>query len=589
MNLIAILIGLTIERLATRFLHWRRMRWLDRIIDSGFRQAEKLANWPALIPVIVLAVLLVLPVAGVIYSLGDTLRGFTYLFLAILVLLFSIGPRDIGEEIDEYCAAVEDGDEEQIQHRAKSIIEDEVPGDERARIQRVEEAVCVQANNRLFAIVFWFVVLGPLAAWAYRVTDLIRRRAVFTAARSDEEAGAASRIRDAAEMLHGWVAWIPARLTAVGYVAAGHADDAIAALRAPTEEKGATTSEHSEHLLARVGTAALALQDRSGESLTERAGARGAGRQQTGFPATADLGCDHCGDDVVRHDAVKPASLVLAALLAACGQAQPPEPADKSTRRIVSLAPNLTELVYTIGAGDLLVGVSAWSDFPPEVLELPVVGDAFTVDQEQLRLAAPDLLLVWESGTPEHTIDELRSAGFNVASIRTRGLDDIAAAMTALGELTGMQEEAARAATAFRSQLQALRNENGNKVPISVFYQVSARPLYTINREHYISELIDVCGGDNIFSDLTELAPTVDVEAVVDRNPEVMLASTDAGDGAFDEWQRWPELAANRLGNQFQLPADEIGRPTMRVLAAGRAMCTAIDRGRTNRARASAE
>ena len=281
MNLIAILIGLGIERAATRFLHWRRMRWLDRIIDAGFRQAQKLPNWPALIPVLVLAVVLVLPVAAVIYGLGGTLQGFTYLFLAVFVLLFSIGPTDIGEEVDEYCRALENGDEEDIANRAKSIIEGDVPDDPRERIRRVEESVCVQANNRLFAIVFWFVILsplgaaGPLAAWSYRVTDLIRGRAVFSAAREETDDGPVSRIRDAAVMLHGWLAWIPARLTAIGYVAAGHADEAIAALRAPSEDRDASTSESSKHLLARVGVAALALQDKPDESLTER-GIRGA-------------------------------------------------------------------------------------------------------------------------------------------------------------------------------------------------------------------------------------------------------------------------------------------------------------------------
>ena len=282
MHLIALLIGLVVERFATRYFHWRRMRWLDRIIDAGFRQAERLSNWPALIPVIILAVLLVLPVAAIMFSLGDTLQGFTYLLLAILVLMFSIGPKDIGEEVDEYCKALEAEDEEQIQIAAKAIIEGDVPADERERIARVEEAVCVQANNRLFAVVFWFVVLGavsgtigPLAAWTYRVTDLIRRRAVFNAVRDDEAAGSVERIRDAAESVHGLLAWVPARLTAIGYAAAGHADEAIAAFRAPSEERDATMSEHSEHLLARVGIAALACQDRSDESITER-GVRGA-------------------------------------------------------------------------------------------------------------------------------------------------------------------------------------------------------------------------------------------------------------------------------------------------------------------------
>jgi AmpE protein len=271
MNLIALLIGLVIERLATQLFHWRRMRWLDRIIDIGFKQVEKLANWPAIIPVVILAFVLALPVLAIIWFLGGTLAGFTYLVLAIVVLFFSLGPSDIGEEVGEYCRALSTDDDEQIHNAAKAIVEDDLPDDPFERTNCVEAAVCVQANNRLFAVVFWFVVLGPPAAWAYRVTDLIRRRAVFNAARDDEDGGIPERIRDAAEMLHGWFAWIPARLTAVGYAAAGHMDDALAALRAPAEDHDATTSERSEKLLARVGVAALALQSRPDETPTERA------------------------------------------------------------------------------------------------------------------------------------------------------------------------------------------------------------------------------------------------------------------------------------------------------------------------------
>ena len=271
MNLIALLIGLVIERLATQLFHWRRMRWLDRIIDFGFRQADRLSTWPAIIPVVLLAVVLVLPVFAIIWFLGGTLAGFTYLLLAVVVLFFSLGPRDVGEEVGEYCRALEGDEPEQVHNAAKAIVEGEVPEDARERTSCVEAAVCVQANNRLFAVVFWFMLLGPLAAWAYRVTDLIRRRAVFNATRDEQDDSNSAGIRDAAEMLHGWFAWIPARLTAVGYAAAGHMDDALAALRAPTEDREATTSERSENLLARVGIAALALQDRPDETATERA------------------------------------------------------------------------------------------------------------------------------------------------------------------------------------------------------------------------------------------------------------------------------------------------------------------------------
>jgi iron complex transport system substrate-binding protein len=240
--------------------------------------------------------------------------------------------------------------------------------------------------------------------------------------------------------------------------------------------------------------------------------------------------------------------------------------------------------LYTVGAGEQLVGVSAWSDFPREVLDLPVVGDAFTVDQEQLALADPDLLLVWESGTPAHVVDELRAIGYNVAAIRTRDLDDVAGALVRIGKLTGHSAEANIAADKYRAELQALRDGFAGLPSIRVFYQVAARPLDTVNNEHYISELISACGGNNIFQDLSDLAPTIDVEAVVDRNPEVMLASTDAGDDAFIEWDRWPDIAANRFGNQFLLPADEIGRATTRVIVAGHAMCLALQQARTNRA-----
>ena len=275
MHLIALLIGLVVERLATQQFHLRRLRWVDGIIDAGFKQADRLANWPAPIPVVLIAVLLILPVFAVTLSLGDYLLGFPYLILGVVVLFFSLGPQDIGEEVDEYCRAIEEGDEDRIRETAKTITESEIPDDTLERIHKVEEAVCVQANNRLFAVIFWFVLLGPLGAWTYRVADLIRRRAVFATAREEETGGTTERMRDAAIMLHGWLAWVPARLTAIGYAAAGNFDSALGAWRAPTELRSDTPSEYNEHLLARVGVGALGLGSDSDEDLVER-GVRGA-------------------------------------------------------------------------------------------------------------------------------------------------------------------------------------------------------------------------------------------------------------------------------------------------------------------------
>jgi AmpE protein len=278
MTLIALLIGLTIERLATQIFHWRRMRWLERIIDKGFSLAARFSTWPALIPVIVLTAILVLPVAAVTVALGDTLFGFPHVVLAVVVLFFSLGPNDIGEDVNEYCSALEEGNEERIEQTARTLVENTVPEEPLERIRCVEEAVCIQANNRLFAVIFWFVLLGPLGplgAWAYRVTDLVRRRAVFQAGREESDAATITPLRDAAVALHGWLAWIPARLTAIGYAVAGHFDAALAAWRGGAETLAATPSENSERLLARVGIAALALEVEQDEDLTAR-GVRGA-------------------------------------------------------------------------------------------------------------------------------------------------------------------------------------------------------------------------------------------------------------------------------------------------------------------------
>ncbi len=272
--------------------------------------------------------------------------------------------------------------------------------------------------------------------------------------------------------------------------------------------------------------------------------------------------------------------------LFACDDAAVPRESSHaaSASRIVTLAPNLAELVFAAGAGDALVGVSAYSDYPPGVESLPAVGDAFTIDQERLALLRPDLLLAWESGTPGHIVDELRQAGYEVEIIRTRSLDDIASALIRIGTLAGTQRKAGEVAAEFAAALRKIGAANAGAEPIRVFYQVSSRPLYTVGREHYASELVSLCGGQNVFSDLVELAPAIDVEAVIDRNPEIMLAGDDAGDDAFTEWQRWPAIAANQYGNRFLLPADELSRPTTRVLVAATAICEALRSGRANRA-----
>ncbi|NOX69578.1 MAG: ABC transporter substrate-binding protein [Gammaproteobacteria bacterium] len=252
--------------------------------------------------------------------------------------------------------------------------------------------------------------------------------------------------------------------------------------------------------------------------------------------------------------------------------------------RIVTLAPHLAELVYAAGAGETLVGVSAYSNYPQAVKALPQIGDAFLIDQEQLLLLQPDILLAWESGTAVRTVDELRDRGYRVEVIRTNGLNDIAQALKKIGHLTGHSTEANSAAAEFLAEIDRMHVVDAHQETVRVFYQISSRPLYTVNGDHYVSELIALCGGENIFSDLGALAPLVSEEAVLVRDPEVMIAGRFADDDEpLADWRHWPALTANVLGNFFYVPMDLLARPTPRLAQAGTIICEILEEARQKR------
>lgn len=275
----------------------------------------------------------------------------------------------------------------------------------------------------------------------------------------------------------------------------------------------------------------------------------------------------------------------LLLLLAACEQPAPVAP-DDAAQRIVTLAPHLAELLVAAGGESRLVGISAWTDYPPSITHLPQIGDAFMIDHERLALLEPDLLLAWESGTPAHAVEELRASGYRVEVLRTRRIAEVATALRRLGDMLGTGDVADRAAARFEQGIAGLQSRWAGAAPIRVFYQVDRRPVFTVNGDHFVSELIELCGGQNVFAELSGLAPMVSEEAVVERDPEVMLAAGDAGLDALAQWRRWPGLAANRYDNHFTVPADVVGRATPRLLDGAAAICARLEAGRRQRAAA---
>lgn len=277
----------------------------------------------------------------------------------------------------------------------------------------------------------------------------------------------------------------------------------------------------------------------------------------------------------MRH----PAGLFLACaalLIAACRPS--PKVGSADSPRIVTLAPHLAELVAAAGAAELLVGVSAYTDYPADLEALPVVSDGFRVNAEALVAVRPTLVLAWGGGGQADSVALVRQLGVPVESIVTRSLADIGPALRRIGALAGTAEAAERAAASFEDGIAAL-GYSGER--LRVFYQIGEQPLYTINGGHFISELMARCGGDNVFASMDGLAPVVSVEAVVGADPDVILSASDPG-VTSSIWRRWPELAAVRSDNLLAVPGDLVARPGPRLAAGGRAICAALRQARVN-------
>jgi iron complex transport system substrate-binding protein len=248
--------------------------------------------------------------------------------------------------------------------------------------------------------------------------------------------------------------------------------------------------------------------------------------------------------------------------------------------RIVSLAPNITELAYAAGAGEALVGTVEYSDYPAAARSLPRVGDAWRVDVESVLALRPDVVLAWSSGTPEGTIAQLESLTVRIVPIATFRLDDVATALRTIGSLAGTRASAEAAARRYEADIQRLRADHAGADRVSVFIEIDDEPLYTVNGRHIISEVVDLCGGSNVFADLPQLAPPVDLEAVIARDPDVILSTDDTIGDPRALWQRWTRLTAVRAGTIYSMASDTLTRATPRLTQGARDVCAALDDAR---------
>ncbi|XKH02376.1 cobalamin-binding protein [Marinobacter nauticus] len=253
--------------------------------------------------------------------------------------------------------------------------------------------------------------------------------------------------------------------------------------------------------------------------------------------------------------------------------------------RIAALSPGATELVWAAGAGEQVVAVVDYSDYPPAARQVPKVGSHTRLDMERLLQRQPDLVIAWVTGNPAEQVRMLEDLGLPVFAIEPRSFEAVSDTIERLATLAGTEAAGFAEAERFRRGIASLRAEYADAEPVSVFYQVWDEPLMTVNDDHLIGEMIQLCGGDNIFGDLERLVPRISTESVVTGNPEAILAGGMGEENRhwLTRWEAFPELTATARDNLFFIPPSLVQRPTPRMLEGTRLFCEKLEVARARR------
>ena len=257
------------------------------------------------------------------------------------------------------------------------------------------------------------------------------------------------------------------------------------------------------------------------------------------------------------------------------------------SQRIVTLAPHLVETLYAAGAGEQLVGTVEFSNYPAAARKKTRVGGYSQLDLEAIVALKPDLIIAWASGNAPAIIERLRALGLTVYVSQPNRIDDVAAEIERFAVLAGTSAVGKPAATSFRNRLATLQKRYSARPKVRTFYQIWKQPLMTVGGKQIISNVVRLCGGENVFGALDALAPTVTVEAVIAANPEAIIASGmgKARPEWLDDWRRWTSLTAVARDNLFFVQPDLIQRHTPRLLDGAERLCQHLETARSRRPR----
>lgn len=245
-----------------------------------------------------------------------------------------------------------------------------------------------------------------------------------------------------------------------------------------------------------------------------------------------------------------------------------------AAQRVISLAPDISEILFAIGGAQQVVGVMQGSDYPQEAKSKTLVGSYQGLDLETILRLHPDLVVAWYHTFPRE-IAVLQKLGIAVYITHPVHLQDVAHTMRHLGDLLDKMSEAQTASVAYEKRLQALSARYAQQRPVRVFYQIGAYSLLTINGESWISQAIRVCGGRNLFAAALSITPEVSWEAVVTADPQVIISDT-RNTHWRTRWQSWPQVSAVAQQHMYNIDPDLLDRAGPRLVDGVDKLCAAI-------------
>ncbi|GKW05330.1 cobalamin-binding protein [Pectobacterium carotovorum subsp. carotovorum] len=243
-------------------------------------------------------------------------------------------------------------------------------------------------------------------------------------------------------------------------------------------------------------------------------------------------------------------------------------------QRVISLAPHATEMAYAAGMGEQLIAVSAWSDYPPEAEKLEQVASWQGINLERILALKPDLILAWREGNPQRPLEQLANFSIPIVYLDAKTLDDIPASLRQLATYSRHPEQAERAATNFQQEIGKLQHagKTHNAAPLRVFIQFGTQPLFTSSKATLQSQIVSLCGAENVFSDSPVPWPQVSREQVLRREPQAIIVGGAperiASVQAF--WQ--PQLAVPVI----TVNEDWFSRSGPRLLLAAQQICSQL-------------